>query len=375
LLIVLTIFNLYKDSRNIRGGYLFLIVLSFFVYSLVIAVNHVSISPKAMLYAIQWNLFFFWLCVFYSIQNNSFAIERLFNGITYGAYIGALYIFLCGAFEILIFGALTDSGRMAQNKVLPGQYQLYVYVPTMLSYSTLFTNWLIRSGKVNHRKWFFYSLNFITFVAIIFTGSREGILVYMLGMLLFVISTKKSMLLFATLSAPVFLLLIYLNLSAILSGIGSEDIRLLSKFASLAEGGAKFGARDVMIADYMVIINSAPFVGTGMLPPNISMPQLGILAPSAHNFYVDVFAWSGVLGGGVILLFSGAIIIKSLKIIIFTDYRYLENHILVGGGILSLIFLLLSSNINVPYRQPLTAPIFAILVSLFYCKLNFNESS
>lgn len=309
---------------------------------------------------------FFWLVFFIAIRNDHDRIKSFLVGFSIGSVIASTYIFLCGVLEISMYGALMDFGRMTQNIVIPGQYQLYVYIPTVLAFSCLTFNWLWRADIINVSYKVVIIHNLITLIALSFTGAREGIVVYIVGCVLFFASKNKNRLQLFFAMLPILFLLLWALSGPALELFKDSDMRLLSKMASLSDSSSMYGARDVMIGHYLLILEKELLFGLGMLPPNISLSYLGIDAPSAHNFYVDALAWSGLVGGGLIILFSLSLVSQSLYNLFYRDYRIENNHLMIGSAFLIIIFLFVSSNINVPFRQPVTAPIFALLIALLY---------
>src|SRR5690606_29179544 len=91
---------------------------------------------------------------------------------------------------IILYGGLQDQGRVSQNLILPGHYQMYVYMPTIVAYSTLIVVLLKNINLINLDRIKYSAFLFFSAISIIFLGAREAILVLILG-LICLYSTKS----------------------------------------------------------------------------------------------------------------------------------------------------------------------------------------
>ncbi len=359
LVILAGLFNISK----IKGVSLSLLVpLSLFAFWIFfLALISITTEPVAIVYAFQWLLPFIWFLYFFS-SLNKYSIEWLSKPLFFGALVGALYIFLAGFLELIANGALLDSGRMTQNLILNGQYQLYVYTPTVLALSSVLLSALYRSGYLGFvSRSYFYIYLAITFFSIVFTGAREGFLVYSLGIyFIFFASTLRSAI-FSVFLALLFIIIILFSWEYVVETIADYDVRLLHKISRLSEDGSAFGARDKMASLYIDLFQKDILLGFKVLPPNLAYPNAGINVKSAHNYYIDVLSWSGIPGFVLIFIFLCQLFIISLWKLTMCFLRKSNDWLGFYCAWAFLLITLVSNNINVPMRQPLTAPI-AILI-------------
>jgi len=161
-------------------------------------------------------------------------------------------------------------------------------------------------------------------------------------------------------------------LFAVLSNLTSKGIpitvRILAKVAALGEEGRALGSRDQMIGQYLSVIRDSPIFGSAMLPPETIYRTLGVTAPSAHNYYVDVFAWTGLVGGILIAMAVVYGLAASILAVLQSYRRPLremrDRWVVAGSASCLILFFVVSNNINVPLRQPLTGPLAALMMYL-----------
>lgn len=332
----------------------------FILWAVVLGGISSTVDIAAVAYAIQWILPFLWV-PYFSVVLTPVRARYFFAGFVLGAFAGATYIAASGFLELAIFGGLQDLGRMSQNLVLHGQGQLYVYTPTVIAYSTLIANWAAKARICDLSLSLRYLLNVITLFALVFLAAREGLLVFTVGMAaLYALGSLRR-----TLILLVGIMIVgFIGFSLLASGIGQNffgALRIIDKLLALAQEGRALGMRDQMIAQYLNVISDNPIFGSAMLPPSVFYRDIGVSAPSAHNYYVDIWAWSG-LPGLVLIAFltisavgiSGFRILRTYSVPI----KHRTNIYFLGGiGVCVLLFFGVSNNINVPLRQPLTGPI------------------
>lgn len=353
-------------------------MLALFFVLTVMALGMLSfpLSSSSILYSFQWSLPFLWLPYFATVVNSGKRF-LLFGGIYTGVCLGVAYIFFSGMLEIFLYGSLLDFGRMTQNHIFYGQYQIAVYTPTAIAYGVLIVNWLYKSSHISSSFNAMVALNIMAFFAILFTGAREATLVYLTGMVLyFCVGSLKRVVLFLSVVSFTALIVI-VNMPSITAFAESHEVRVLTKFLAMREEGQALGARDTMMLEFFKIIYHSPLWGTVMLPPNEVYGHLNIEAPSAHNYYVDVLAWGGIVSAVFLYSFILLFFFKSIFCIWKCYFKekslpffYNERMLMVGIACCAIVFLLVSNNINVPARQPLTAPI----VSFFIGYLCYKRS-
>lgn len=353
----------YRLRKATAGPYV-AFFFPFVFWSLVLAMYSSTVSLQSYLYAVQWSLPFFWFFYFVALREDR-DLRSFLNGFVGGAFVGAAYTFAAGGLEILIYGSLQDSGRMTQNLVLPGHYQLYVYVPTVIAFATLTALALARAKVVEISRVRLAIFLVISFFSIAFTGAREGVLVYLIGVagVTLIWSSRRISTLALVLGTVITaaLILIIFDLTPAISLF--ENTRIVSKILDLSEQGKGYGGRDQMLALYLDVIEASPWVGSGMLPPSSSFLNLNVEAPSAHNYYVDAFAWGGIVNA---ILLAGLVLYITwlCMLCIARAFSSRAEHLKLDASmaLLLLIFLYVSNNINVPLRQPLTGSVCVLLI-------------
>ncbi|GEM_PF-3761366 len=364
-LLPIAIFFTLKNYKNIVGFNLFLYFwLSLFaIWVLLLSFYSASLQPVALLYALQWCLLFLWGGYFLStirLENVKYIVRPFF----YGAFIGAAYIFLSGVLEYIIYGALLDAGRVSQNLIFKGQYQLVVYTPTVLAFSFLIVLSFYKANLFSLPRSALVVYFAICFVAIIFTGSREGLLVCLLGGCLVGIITSVRAALVVCFVGLFLLFILYINFDYLLLVLDASEFRALNKIARLADDGAALGARDVMLKIYLQFIIFDPVLGLKMLPPELAYPVSDITIRSAHNLYVDVWAWTGFPGFLALIFFLISLVAFAANSIVRGLLSKYPNNLELSFSWVVLVMLLISNNINVPLRQPVVVPVFLLCVAL-----------
>ena len=365
-----------KNVKRIKGvpAILILLLAAFAIWVAALAFTSAIAHPISLVYAFQWVLMLFWGGYFLS-SLDEYSLTTLVRPFFMGAFAGATYIFLSGALEIAFHGALQDFGRMTQNLILKGQYQLYVYTPTLLAICSLIVMAIYKSGNFPFSKIWFYIYLVVSLLAVLFTGAREGLLIWGLGG--FLIFFVRSMLSMFVALVPILLVsvLIYFNIDSLMHYFASSDLRMFNKIARLADDGAALGSRDLMMASYLGLIERDYFLALMLLPPELAYPDAGVSIKSAHNFYVDVWAWTGFPGFLFLLLFTLSLLFVSVINILKNGVVTRPNKMLVNFSWIILLVLLVSNNINVPLRQPLIVPIFMFCVfAMFYADKYMNPS-
>ncbi len=347
--------------KSNSSKYYNLFFTSYFFAVAILIFYSATLSLKAAAYGIQWLLPFFWFYYFVSLKNQG-DIEKFFNSFATGTLIGAGYTSIAGILEITLHGALLDAGRMTQNLVLPGHYQLYVYIPTALAFNAIISIAAIKWDIIPHKKGFLILLLAATAPALIFTGAREGILIFVVGLIgMFLIKSSKALILISAILA-ITVSATFLNIDTIQNNDVLNEIRLVNKLLDIREEGRAYGGRDEMAGLYLQVVKESPYIGTAMLPPSMAFPKLQIDAPSAHNYYIDTLAWGGIFLLSISLPFLVFIGLKSTwNIIKNIGVTNSQNRFLATISMLALMFLLISNSLNVPLRQPLTGPIFVLL--------------
>lgn len=336
------------------------ILIFFFVsWSLALAIqSSFNYSYISFLYAFQWVYPTIWFFYFLTL-NTSKKIHNFAQGFFLGSFVSSAYIFLAGILEIILYGGLQDQGRVSQNLILPGHYQMYVYMPTIVAYSTLIIVLMQNIKLINLDRIKYLAFLFFSTTSIIFLGAREAILVLVLG-LICLYSTKSVKNFLRTFIFASFLGLITATFISLIKEWGeSGKVRIITKIMNLGDDGKEFGGRDDMAEIYINIINQDVLFGTKMVPGQLVFPYLGEFAPSAHNYYIDAWAWTGFFGFLIIVISLVSMLMYS--VIVFLKNK---NYALFNLLFLLTLFVFVSLLINVPLRQPLTAPIIFIIFGL-----------
>lgn len=358
---LLFVFNS-RFHQYFRGGLFLFLVVIFCLYCLVMgALNAVMRSPDAILFAYQWIIPFVWIPYFLTIMGTerfkTFMRWFLIGVIANIGWYGASTII-----EFVAYGGLGDAGRLSQNRILPGQYQIAVYVPTAISFGMSLLNAMFFSKELNVSRKFMLIINGGALIVLLALASREGLLTYMLATILLFAARSpylRAALFFGGFIAGAMLII---NLNAIFEVFAASDFRMLNKIASLQNEGAQFGGRDIMIRESIKVFFWDPLFGSGFLPPNVSVFGDGILAPSAHNMYVDAFVWCGLFGGLAFLAISIRLLYGAVMMIV--SRRLKEEHLYLSlFGVVLMVFMVVSNNLNVPMRQPIISPLIGLMIA------------
>jgi hypothetical protein len=318
-------------------------------------------STEPILVAITWMAPFIWLAGFMSI-NRAPHDRYVVKWFCIGCIISTSYILIAGTLEIVIYGALQDEGRMSTNFVLPGHYQLYVYMPTMTAFSTIVLLAAIKAKLISLFKFDFLIILILGAVALIYMAAREAMLSYVFGLALIFLAKTKVRLFILSVVIPVLGVFIVTYIESIASYAAASEIKSLRKFSQFNEAGQTLGGRDLAVLDYYDVFRNFPIFGTGFRSPFKN--YFGILTefPSAHNYYVDTMAWGGI--ALCILIFPLIVYLLYKSIVYFIASLNLDGYYLYYRAIFAclVITILFTNNINVPFRAPLLAPLFGFLM-------------
>jgi hypothetical protein len=327
--------------------------------SVLFAIINDTIEP--ILVSVTWMAPFIWLAGFLSMDRAPHDKHVIFWFAT-GCFISTSYILLAGTLEILIYGALQDGGRMTTNMVLPGHYQLYVYMPTMTAFSTIILLGAIRANLISLFKFDFTIILILGAIALIYMAAREAIISYVFAVVLIFLASTKFRLFLVSFCVPFISITILSNIDSLTNYAAASEIKSLRKFSQFNEAGQTLGGRDSAITDYYDVFMNFPLFGTGFRSPFKN--YFGILTefPSAHNYYVDVMAWGGIALCVIIFPMMIYLLYKSLSLFVnsmdksgyFIYYRSLFACLAIA--------ILFSNNINVPFRAPVLAPLFGFLM-------------
>jgi hypothetical protein len=372
------LWTLFRKKNSTKNSLLFHLVLTIFLswVGILAVLSAITISTTSILYAAQWMIPYLFIYFYATICTHNDLMNFL-QGFIIGTLFSCVYLFAAGVMEFLFVGIST--GRITHNVVLQGFHHLYIYVPTAIAFSSLICIGAVRAHVMCIGKFWMVILYVTSFVSLLFTGAREGILVYVLGLLgLFILKNGKTF--YLKIFIVLFIVMgLYSNKNFFIEKMDSSEIRTMQKFARLNEEGSGMGGRDVSIATYWKVIEEKPFIGTAMLPATF-FPYLGLdTSSSAHNYYIDSFAWGGVFTFILILIMYIYILLQSIVIILRkVKSKMPMDRFQVNMCYLLILYIVVSNNINVPMRQPLTGAIGAFLIfCCFYTGRigfqNYNE--
>jgi hypothetical protein len=304
----LVLLNSNKTSYRILF-YSFLPILLSVLYAII----NETIEP--VIVSLTWMAPFIWLAGFLSIDKAPHDKTVIF-WFSIGCIISTLYILLGGTLEILIYGALQDEGRMTTNMVVPGHYQLYVYMPTMTAFSTIVLLGAIKANLISLFKFDFLVIMIFGAIALIYMAAREAILSYVFAIVLIFLANTKLRLFLISICFPFISISILSNIDSLSNYAAASEIKSLRKFSQFNEAGQTLGGRDWAITDYYDVFMNFPLFGTGFRSPFKN--YFGILTefPSAHNYYVDVMAWGGIALCVIIFPMMIYLLYKSLSLFV-----------------------------------------------------------
>ncbi|WP_260483853.1 O-antigen ligase family protein [Sphingomicrobium flavum] len=335
----------------------------FTLYCLVLStIVSITRDSDATLYAVQWLVSFFWLPYCLTIMGTP-RFQTFIKWFSYGVLFSIFWYFTAAALEYVFYGGLGDDGRMSQNLILPGQYQIAVYVPTVTAISVSLVNAMVIGKLLPMRRATFLIMNGAAFMALLALAAREGVLVYLMTSGLFVMARSPNVRALSIIAAIAIGAAIVVNLNSIFESFAASDLRMLNKIATLQDEEARFSYRDVMIKDAMQIFWWDPTFGSRFLPPTNSHFGDAIHAPSAHNMYVDAFVWTGLFGGVLFCLIMLRFLASSIRMVL-SNQGGDEQMAWKLSAIVFIVFLVVSNNTNVPMRQPVVSPLAALMMAI-----------
>lgn len=317
-------------------------------------------NPQAVLYMVQWAAPITMLVYGAMLAYDDRRREDFLDGFVPGTTFAIFYLIAIGIYEFLFLGSF--QGRMTQNAVFPGMYQLYNYVPLGLVMCGMFAAGVAITRKGKH--WF--SLPMVLMVATLgvplLTAARGPVALFavcapILGWRMFGLRGAIWIMVL-----PILMMVLF----------ASDSFLLLEKLSALqeqSEYGGTFGNRDEMGALYWQVYLEDPILGTEFLPPILAFPRLGVDVKSAHNYYLDALAWGGpiALAGIVMMLFS--VLVMSFRVLrhfLFTSKKEVSAPAALALSALpaALGVLVINSNLRIPLREPYTGVIGFILIGI-----------
>lgn len=344
-------------------------------YSLMVALTVAALpfsqaQSQTLLFGFVWCLPVLWLFAAGNIVR-SLNLKELAKLFLWGSIAGSFYIFLPGVIEILWTGGLGDGGRMTQNFLIPGQYQIAVYAASTLAFSLLLNIALRSLTREVLSDPLFIGYVLMTFVAVYFTGSREALIVAIVGPIL--IWAVRTPIRFLGLTAFGLLGLIALPLLAdtLIDLLRSTSSRMSWKMALLIENpAAVIGDRTSVWMTHLQLAMLDPEIGTAVTPVQIAFPNHAELWTnphgrpwaSAHNFYVDALVQYGVVGAAIVWTFWAAVVaFAGLEIV--AAWRTRQPTIYTSAAAIVLLIALFANMVNVPFRQPITIAVFCLTLA------------
>ncbi len=339
-------------QRTLQPAHLFTLI-SLILWWCLLALYTSMKDSAAVLYAVQWSAPPLAILYAGSLMQDEQRLARFIRCFYVGTLGAMVYLIGLASYEFLFMDSF--SGRMTQNAVLPGTYQLYNYVPEGLVASGIFCAFFAanRGSKVFGMPMVFLGLSFLVPMA---TGARGPLLVTLLCTAFFV---------YRYFSFAFFLTCFVVGpcvLFALLHLLPGDQFLLVDKFLSIGssdEFGGLAGNRDVMASLYWHVFEQEPFIGTGMLPPDLAFPELDINVKSAHNYYLDSLAWGGPLAllGVILLPIFGLCELFLNQVMPPHGEKTIRHIVFASAAPPALATLFVSSLLRVPLREPYSGPI------------------
>jgi hypothetical protein len=317
-------------------------------------------DPRAVLYMVQWAAPFTMLVYGAMLAYDDERRANFLKGFVPATIASIVYLIALGAIEFFFMSSFR--GRMTQNAVFPGMYQLYNYVPLGMVMCGMFVTGVVISRKTNKSNTIPFALMLVTLAVPLLTAARGSVALYavcapLLGWRMF------------GLRGALWVLALPLGIMVLFA---SDSFLLLAKLSALqehSEYGGTFGNRDEMGALYWQVYLEDPILGTQFLPPILAFPRLGIDVKSAHNYYLDSLAWGGpvALSGIMMLLWS----------VITTSFQLIRRFLLTPGAVITapaalalsalpiaVGIMVVNSNLRIPLREPYTGVIGFLLIGV-----------
>ena len=346
--------NMTKKSVTFLTIVMAIISISFFN-----AIFNGSTEPIAM--GVVWSLPFLWLSYYFALELNPLS-PKVLRPIAFGTIANGLYLFAAGVGEFLLYGSLQQDGRISSNLVLPGHYQMYVYIPTMICFSYILLISSFRSGIVNLFRFETVIFTIVALSCLMFMASREAILAFTLSMIMIYLINSRMKLLILSISFPAIIILLLTNLTYLADKAASSTYTSISKFSQFTETGQSYGGRDLAVNQYFEFFLEKPLFGTGMRSPLNNYMGFYTDFPSAHNYYVDTLAWGGLALFIPIIYIIGTFLYKACAGYIMVLEKGNEYILMRSLFTITIVYLLFSNNINVPMRQPLLASFIGLVL-------------
>jgi len=268
-------------------------------------------------------------------------INKVLKGVLSGFGLLCLILLADIVSEAALCGpSLCADGRVAPGFGVPGLFQEYVYLPTLLVF-------LISLGMAKSRM--YLPLVFIAGSYVVLSGSREGMLLLLTFLILGARARSRLIILISGMVGA-----LYFMTGDTLGWADFEDLAIWRKFAGLEVELHAENSRVAIATDYFRLVKQSPWVGNLMLPTTNINSVLVLDQPSAHNGYVDALGSGGVFG-----LTALVVLLTASMAVLFQSRRRSALHRVVM--VFFFLFALISMNINVPNRAPLIAvPVFFV---------------
>jgi hypothetical protein len=331
-----------------------------FVWILALGSKSSLQDPRAVLYMVQWAAPFTMLVYGAMLAYDDERRANFIKGFLPATIASIVYLIAIGTYEFLFMS--TFQGRMTQNAIFPGMYQLYNYVPLGMVMCGMFATGVVITRKTTASNVFPLVLMLITLGVPLLTAARGSVALYavcapLLGWRMFGLRGALWVL-----ALPLAILVLF----------ASDSFLLLEKLSALQEQteyGGTFGNRDEMGALYWQVYMEDPILGTQFLPPILAFPHLGIDVKSAHNYYLDSLAWGGPIALSGILMLLWSVLVTSFQLI--RRFLLSEGAVMTRPAALALSALptalgimLVNSNLRIPLREPYTGVIGFMLIGI-----------
>lgn len=251
--------------------------------------------------------------------------------------------------SFLTLGVVTSFSERGVDSIfgLFSIYQKVIYYPTLLAIGS----YIVLAFYRSRMKWFFYTI-LCTDIAI--TGAREAILLTVV-LSFFSILTSNGRTTKRTLHSIIFFAILF-SLTLVVTTIETEALFIikLNEMLTATDYRQLSGGRDEALSYVMESFDITPqliIIGNGFSTGG----ELG----TPHNQYIEWF----LRGGIIFLLFNTFLLFGA-------TYKALRSSSLIYRkmGFLLLAIILISNNINTPFRAPYSSIIIFIIIGFSWRK-------
>ena len=356
-LAIISIINRKNVFTYIDAKYNIIISL-LFIWFLIVALTSLLLNNtfQPVIRMFQWILpivfMYYTIGIFYQSQR----LYSFIRGIFCGLLLSSVWIGSSAIFEYMITGLWR---RMSDVAWGIGVYQIFNYVPLGLVILFIFVTPIFFSKVVSNDKKFLknnffklviFLLIHISIISILFGTAVRG------AALIFFLAFSFLFIFFSNIFGKMHLLFFNISFCCIIIWsiiYGADYLILIKKLNVIVSSeydiDIRTGGRLNIAIESLKMAYDSPIFGSFFLP---------LTSSSAHNYYIDTFMWTGLIGIMLVLLFVFHIFVDIFK----TNSRksFLSEKLsgtfyskmYIGTSIGVCMILLISNNIRVTMRQP-----------------------